>query len=385
MKKESATIEVNGKSVKATKISYVFDKESTQNLINSVVDKLLENDEFITKVASISSDIEKDDVKEELKEMKDSVKEIDFKKEAVFSIYIKGLLNDTVGYSIEYDGNDYLTIFKDGNTTEINYDNHAKDFGKEKFNILVEEKNGEKEATVTATLDGKTAKLATFVIRSFDKKKVDLDYTIYLDKNLFGDDLEESLKEIPFYDSKEIPNITGTLKFEQSSKKNEYTSDMKFTLKWDKYINLDVTEKLNNKSRGERKGLDASGEFAISMNLFDVITMDLDGKLGTAIGTTIESANLEGNYKVAVNLDKSLMKELTEAENYVKAEISGTYDFGINDKGVNSFDTTGAINGNELNEEEFMNKLEEAINKDEKLKKLYDFIKLMEEPEVDDI
>lgn len=390
MKKESTTIEVNGKKVKATKVSYVLDKESTKELANSVIDKLLENDEFISKVASIAPGTEKDDIKDELKAYKDDIKEIDFKNEVLISIYTKGLLNETIGYSVESDGKTYLTIYKDGNTTEINYDNNAKDFGKAKFNILSEEKSGKKEITITANIDGKKDKVATLTVRDFDKNKIDFDYTIYLNNEFFKEDIKEIIEEIPIFDgmdSNNIPNFTGTFKYEVATKKDEKTVNYNFTAKWDKYIDIDVNEKATNKSRGTKKGFDLNGEYSFKMNLFDMITTSLDGKFGTNIGDTIENANLNVNYKFGIDINKDVMSILSDGEdnNYLKTSLSGTVNLELNEKGLNSFDTTGAVNAETINEEEFMKKLEEAISKDEKLKKIYDFLMSEEANIIDEV
>ncbi len=177
MKKEKGSFEVDGKNVKATKVSYIFTKSSTKDLVNKVVDRLLNDDKFIDKLAD-STGLEKADIKDYLKEMKDSAKEIDFDEDIIVNIYIKGLFNKVVGFSLEYDEKEYFTVFTDGKTTEAIYDNHAKDDYRTKLVVTAVKNKKETEVTVKYNKD----KIATATIRKFEEKVVDFDVIIYSDE-----------------------------------------------------------------------------------------------------------------------------------------------------------------------------------------------------------
>ena len=173
MSKSKGTMEVDGKTVKANKVTYTFDKEEARNFGTKVIEILLEDDKFIDAVAK-STGAEKGDVKDLLKDMKDGIKDIDFKGEYKINIYTKGLLNKVVGFSFEYKDKEYLTVFQNGKTTEFTIDNHEKEYDQFKFVATMVEEKGKKEINIRVNKE----KVGTVIINELTEEVCDVEFKI---------------------------------------------------------------------------------------------------------------------------------------------------------------------------------------------------------------
>ena len=220
MKKSSGKFEVNGKNISATKISYELDEDTIRETIKSICEELLENDEFISKVSKMF-DIDKNDLKDGIKQLKSSAKDIDLKDSIFLNIYIKGLLNDIVGVSIEIDDDEYVSFYKDKNNIEFIVDNHVKEdsYYSSKIKLIVTAVEENKETSVTVKYNGE--KYASLTIREMKKEKIDLDYNI----------------SIPNQDT-----YKGTIYVTCDEKKDTITGEYKFKVsKDDEYVNVSGT------------------------------------------------------------------------------------------------------------------------------------------------
>lgn len=171
MTKEKETIDINDISVKTTKISYNIDKTSTKELMTSLSDILVENDEFVSKLAKLT-DVEKNDIKDSLKELKDKENYEDMPK-GEFNVYLTGINNKavkvelkldsiTLSYS-EYKDNVYALISEKQSNTKIEV------IGKTEKKVTDIEVKYNKE------------KIATLTVRQFDEEGIDLDYDINIE------------------------------------------------------------------------------------------------------------------------------------------------------------------------------------------------------------
>ena len=270
MEKTKGTFEVDGKTVKATKVSYVFDKAATKELINKLTEQLLEDDDFLKKVAE-STGLEKADVKEAIKEVKETVKDIDFKGEIKLNVYVKGITNKAVGFSVEYKEKEYFSVFQDGKKTEAIFDTHVKsdEYGAMKVVVLAEEKK--KETEVTVKYNKQT--VASLTIRKMDKEEIDLDYKIS-----YG---EQSIK--------------GTIYFTAKQKKNNISGEYKVKVaKDDEYIELsgsygiETKDSLDGFSTSGAKEVDELDEDEVLEKLKEAV--EDDDKLNALFKNTIEEA-----------------------------------------------------------------------------------------------
>lgn len=269
MEKGKGTFEVDGKTVKATKVSYVFDKSAVKELVNSLSEQLLENDEFLKKVAE-STGLEKADVKEAIKEVKDAAKEIDFSGEVKLNIYIKGLTNKAVGFSVEYKDKEYFSVFKDGKKTEAIFDTHVKsEYGSMKIVALAEEKKNETEVTVKYNKET----VASLTIRKFEEEEIDFDYKVNMG--------EQSIK--------------GTIYFTAKQKKNNISGEYKVKVaRDDEYLELSGSYSIE--SQKSLEGFNTSGAKEVDELDEDEVLEQLkeavekDDKLNEIFGSMIEEA-----------------------------------------------------------------------------------------------
>lgn len=200
MTKEKETIEINDLSIKTTKISYNIDKTSTKELMSSLSDILTENDEFVSKFAKLT-DLEKSDIKDAFKELKDKDNYEDMPKGEI-NVYTTGVTNKVVKVELKLD------------TVTMSYSDY-----KDNVYILVSEKESNMKFEVIAKTEKKVTdvevkvnkqKVATLTVRQFDEEGIDFDYNI---------DVEDVIK------------AKGTIKITCKEKsKTEYEGVMEFSV-----------------------------------------------------------------------------------------------------------------------------------------------------------
>lgn len=171
MKKSSGKFEVDGKTVSATKNSLVLDEEALQQMVETFCDELLEDDDFLSDFAKVA-EVDKGDVKEALKDLKDSAKDVDMSDDLVVNIWTKGLLNSVVGFSLEVDEKEYFSAYQDGKKAELVIDNHEKS-EYSKFKVVASFEEKQKETEFTVKYNGE--KVASGTIREISDEVIDLD------------------------------------------------------------------------------------------------------------------------------------------------------------------------------------------------------------------
>ena len=313
MEKSKGSFEVDGKTVKATKVSYVFTKSSTKELINKVVDILLEDDKFIDKLADCTG-MEKGDIKDALKEVKSSAKDIDFDKEIRLNLYTKGLFNNVVGMSLEYSDKEYVTVFKNGKTTEMIFDNHDKS---DQMKVVVTAVEGKKETEVTIKMNKE--KLGTLTIRELSEEVIDLDFNV------------EAAGE----------KVKGTIYFTEKQKKNVISGEYKFKLSKDEeYVELsgnysiEAQDKLEGFKTSDAVSFEDADEEAIADKLKEVI--EKDEKLNVIFSDLLEELDPEpetyydSNSMVSIYLDSEFTKLF--ADNKAKVLYVGDSYYSIYDE-----------------------------------------------------
>lgn len=313
MEKSKGSFEVDGKTVKATKVSYVFTKSSTKELINKVVDILLEDDKFIDKLADCTG-MEKGDIKDALKEVKSSAKDIDFDKEIRLNLYTKGLFNNVVGMSLEYSDKEYVTVFKNGKTTEMIFDNHDKS---DQMKVVVTAVEGKKETEVTIKMNKE--KLGTLTIRELSEEVIDLDFNV------------EAAGE----------KVKGTIYFTEKQKKNVISGEYKFKLSKDEeYVELsgnysiEAQDKLEGFKTSDAVSFEDADEEAIADKLKEVI--EKDEKLNVIFSDLLEELEPEpetyydSNSMVSIYLDSEFTKLF--ADNKAKVLYVGDSYYSIYDE-----------------------------------------------------
>jgi len=259
MKKESSSIEVDGKTIKVTKVSYELDKENVKNTIKKVCEKLLNDDKFIGIIADVSQ-MEKSKIKDALNELKSEAPNVEMPKDTYINLYVKGLTNSFVGLSLEVEGKEVITYYKNKNQTEITITNNASDsYGeskKEKVVILITEEK--KSMTIVGKYNGKT-----IVELELDTSDEDvLNITRYL-VNLNDHKMTGHLK-LKVEQTKSLIKLTADVEIKDN---DEYVSANGF-------ISLTSADKLTDKNiSNAQKAEDVDGDKLIE-RIKDRITKD---------------------------------------------------------------------------------------------------------------
>ena len=118
MEKESTEVDVVDKEIKVTKNSYELDDKALSDIIRSVADQLLDDDDFISNLSD-TFDIDKSDIKDTLKEIKRDAKDIEYDDEVVINVYTRGILNNFAGFSFEIENDEYFTYYTDGKISKF--------------------------------------------------------------------------------------------------------------------------------------------------------------------------------------------------------------------------------------------------------------------------
>lgn len=211
---EKGNLDIEGKSIKTNKITYKLDKEAMMNLSNSIVRKVLENDELVSKLARLCGEKE-EDVEDALEaSIIEDESEID-EFDGDFVIYTTGITYKVVKIEL-VSGGEKITFTDYDDKMRIIID--TIEFRGELASI----KNGD-VYDVTISVNGN--KIVVLKVREFEDEKIDLDYEIDVD----GVKLEGTLKiNVDSKKSSELKGaIDATLKMTQGGEKANYS--LKFT------------------------------------------------------------------------------------------------------------------------------------------------------------
>ena len=178
IEKENEEIDVLDKEIKVKKYSYIFDEDALQDMVEKVAEYLLEQDDFDKKLADATGQ-DKGDIKDLLKEAKKSAKDIELDEDMSINIYTKGLFNSIVGFGLEYDGKEYVSVYTDGKNAEITIDNHEDDdYSSQKIVIAIEADGKGYKVEVKENKE----KILKIDVKEATEEKIDFKLTAYEDK-----------------------------------------------------------------------------------------------------------------------------------------------------------------------------------------------------------
>lgn len=165
MEKSKEEIEVNGKKVKTTKVTYTVDEKSAEAFVKAFADAVIGNDKLIKKIAEMIPDVEESDIKDMFKEMKSDA---DFEglEKGKMAIYTTGVACDLVKFEYVLDD------------ITISYSNYKDD------TVFYVEAEGQKIELVSTKENNVTKislklnkdEIAKLTIRQFDEKGIDFDF-----------------------------------------------------------------------------------------------------------------------------------------------------------------------------------------------------------------
>lgn len=279
--KESAKLEIAGKDVKVTKNSLVLDEDSLEYMIETIADKLTEDDEFL-KSASAIGGVDKKEIKEALKMLKESAGEIEESAEVKINIYTKGFLNTYAGFGLEVEGKEYLTYVVDGDDFELVFDDQYEDYGT-KVVVSV------KDTKLTAEVNGE--KIFTGTVKELSDEKIDLT-------------IKSAVKELPFemsyyYDVKGKFEMTMDLEIEGTkvglvAKVNEKAEDEKVAGEYELKLTADGEIPLDsyNTLKLDNGYISVKGTYSLEAT-DDLDTLNTKNAKDVTTMTDTDMANLE--------------------------------------------------------------------------------------------
>ena len=279
--KESAKLEIAGKDVKVTKNSLVLDEDSLEYMIETIADKLTEDDEFL-KSASAIGGVDKKEIKEALKMLKESAGEIEESAEVKINIYTKGFLNTYAGFGVEVEGKEYLTYVVDGDDFELVFDDQYEDYGT-KVVVSV------KDTKLTAEVNGE--KIFTGTVKELSDEKIDLT-------------IKSAVKELPFemsyyYDVKGKFEMTMDLEIEGTkvglvAKVNEKAEDTKVAGEYELKLTADGEIPLDsyNTLKLDNGYISVKGTYSLEAT-DDLDTLNTKNAKDVTTMTDTDMANLE--------------------------------------------------------------------------------------------
>lgn len=325
--KESAKLEIAGKDVKVTKNSLVLDEDSLEYMIETIADKLTEDDEFL-KSASAIGGVDKKEIKEALKMLKESAGEIEESAEVKINIYTKGFLNTYAGFGLEVEGKEYLTYVVDGDDFELVFDDQYEDYGT-KVVVSV------KDTKLTAEVNGE--KIFTGTVKELSDEKIDLT-------------IKSAVKELPFemsyyYDVKGKFEMTMDLEIEGTkvglvAKVNEKAEDEKVAGEYELKLTADGEIPLDsyNTLKLDNGYISVKGTYSLEAT-DDLDTLNTKNAKDVTTMTDTDMANLEKTLldnlnKVAENdsVFKAIKTFAEEAAKEVQTQPqTPNYDYDMDD------------------------------------------------------
>lgn len=265
---EKGNLDIEGKSVKTNKITYKLDNEAMMNLSNSIIKKVLENDELVSKLADLTGEAE-EDVEEALEAaiIEDESDIDDF--DGDFVLYTTGINYKVVKMEL-VSGNEKITLSSYDDKMRIVID--TTEFKGELASI----KNGN-AYDVTLSVNG--SKIVVLKVREFDDEKIDLDYDI----DAGGVKLEGALKiNVDNKKSGELKGeVDATLEITQDREKANYSLNFTFDLLGNASLeDIDTTKALTDVTEEDYSKLMTKLEELESSALYNYISGNTDLDLG---------------------------------------------------------------------------------------------------------
>ena len=131
-KKSSDKVMINGKEVKATKLTYSFSEKSSYELAKGALNSMSKDSKYIKILAKLTEEKEsavKSNLKESIKSLKEVVKEgkLDKKVNVKFGILVKGITKKYVGFIFETVDGAKLVYYENGKNKEIRLSKENQD------------------------------------------------------------------------------------------------------------------------------------------------------------------------------------------------------------------------------------------------------------------
>lgn len=321
MEKESEKIDIVDKEVKVTKNSYELDDKALSDIIRSVADQLLEDDDFISNLSDMI-DVDKSEIKDALKDLKKEAKDIEFDDTFVINVYTRGVLNTFAGISLEVEKEEYFSWYTDGKNTEINVDNNSEGYDETNLNIKAT-KDG-KETNVKVKYNGD--EIAELNFKELTDEVVDLEFTIKEEKEVIAQgkfyftlkENKNSLSgdyEMRLEKDEEYLSLKGNYEIVSTDKLTDIdTSKAVSEDELDEEEILTKIEEISKKDKVFASLYDSIYESSLDLDYYDMVALyyidDVKEILKNNKGTVL----YVGSQSYAYGTETSIFNNLTEAQ-----------------------------------------------------------------------
>lgn len=121
-KTKEATIKVDGKDQKITKVIYPLNQDSMYDLVKSILNDIKNDDEFIEIFAELSG-VDKAELTSEINETELNKEDFEIEEECEFYLITKGFFVEVIGFGLEADGEVMTYVeLKDVSDFKMDYD-----------------------------------------------------------------------------------------------------------------------------------------------------------------------------------------------------------------------------------------------------------------------
>lgn len=180
LEKSSSTLEIDDKDTKVTKIAYVMNNKTLENLAKAMIDKTVD-DKKLLDIWSKLTGVDKSELKDSLKEAKKQV-EVPSDVKITINFYTKGFNNNLVGLEIKTKDGFKLSVVENKDNTDIVFDMSGV-----KIEFVVKESSEDKfDASVIINAMGEKITGDLIITRKENKKdnytgalKFDVHYSDY--------------------------------------------------------------------------------------------------------------------------------------------------------------------------------------------------------------
>lgn len=220
---EESSYEVNGEKVDATKLTLTIDEEKLKETIKKLIDKLENDEELISTLASIT-EVSETEIKEMFEDI--DTDDISFEEKIYISVYVPKNSEEATGLSIKVDDEEFLSFYTyNGSLNLTIYD------GEDEMTLKTEKKdNG-----TSFSLKLEEEELFSGVVRELSDKKIDFDITL-------NDDEDKMTLSIYTTTDEKESSVSGEYNYKLTINEDYISASGKYSLESkDSLENVDVS------------------------------------------------------------------------------------------------------------------------------------------------
>lgn len=220
---EESSYEVNGEKVDATKLTLTIDEEKLKETIKKLIDKLENDEELISTLASIT-EVSETEIKEMFEDI--DTDDISFEEKIYISVYVPKNSEEATGLSIKVDDKEFLSFYTYNGSLNLTINDGEDDL------ILntVKKDNG-----TNFSLKINDKEILSGIARELSDKKIDFDITL-------NDDEDKITLSIYTTTDEKESSVSGEYNYKLTINEDYISASGKYSLESkDSLDNVDVS------------------------------------------------------------------------------------------------------------------------------------------------